>query len=44
MAKGRRTGIFDVWRDAQKQVNGFSASRFKGFKVRGTQKTGSQQI
>jgi hypothetical protein len=34
VAKGRKPGIYTVWRDAQKEVNGFSGSRFKGFKVR----------
>jgi hypothetical protein len=34
VAKGRQTGIFSIWREAQKQVNGFIGSRFKGFKMR----------
>mmetsp|Transcript_13325 Transcript_13325/g.46295 ORF Transcript_13325/g.46295 Transcript_13325/m.46295 type:complete len:317 (+) Transcript_13325:64-1014(+) len=29
--KGRRTGIFATWAEAEAQVNGFGAAQFKGF-------------
>lgn len=32
--KGHKTGIYDTWSEAQKQVNGYSGAEFKSFKNR----------
>ncbi len=34
VARGRKTGIFTSWSDAQRQVKGFSGARFKSFKTK----------
>ncbi len=34
VAKGRKTGIFTTWPQAEQQVKGFAGARYKGFKTR----------
>ena len=34
VAKGRKTGIFTAWPDAERQVRGFAGARYKSFKTR----------
>jgi ribonuclease HI len=34
VAKGRKTGIFTSWPEAERQVKGFAGARFKSFKTK----------
>ncbi|MCG8553251.1 MAG: ribonuclease HI [Desulfobacterales bacterium] len=34
VAKGRKTGIFNSWPEAERQVKGFAGARFKSFKTK----------
>ncbi|WP_029542019.1 RNase H1/viroplasmin domain-containing protein [Selenomonas sp. AB3002] len=34
VANGRKTGIFELWAEADRQVKGFTGARYKGFNTR----------
>lgn len=34
VAVGRKTGIFELWAEADRQVKGFTGARYKGFNTR----------